>query len=564
MRRTAACLAVLLPCLHVAPAAAGVRVLLADTIHTGDPQQPTANALAWDTDDGRLLAVGERQAVLQRYPQAPRVDAGKATVVPGLIDAHAHLVGLGNTLAQADLSGARSRAEVVERLQAFEKTLAPGEWLLGAGWDQNRWDDTAFPTAADLDAAFPERPVYLERIDGHAGWANGAALRIAEKKAGRSLSGDWQPEGGRILRDAAGKPAGVLVDAASALVSAHIPAPDAAVREKRLQAALQLAVSNGLTGVHDMGVSRGDLAVMKRLADQGRLPLRIDAYADGNNAALDDLCANGLYTHPGGRLQMHGVKLFMDGALGSRGAALLADYSDDPHNRGLLMTSPEEFEVAVRRAHGCKVQVATHAIGDRGNRIVLDTYEKVLGAHKDNDHRWRVEHAQVVALEDIPRFARLGVIASMQPTHATSDMGWAGQRVGPERIKGAYAWQRYLHSGARLALGSDFPVEQVDPRLGLYAAVTRQDRDGRPPGGWQPEQRLSPAEALRGFTSDAAYAGHDEARLGRLRAGLHADFVVLDRDPLDAAAGRLDGLQVLSTWVDGEAVYTAAPPASGG
>lgn len=563
MRRTAACLAVLLPCLHLAPASAEVRVLLADTIRTGDPQQPTASALAWDTDNGRLLAVGERAAVLQRYPQAARIDAGKVTVVPGLIDAHAHLVGLGDTLAQADLTGARSRADVVKRLQAFEKTLAPGEWLLGAGWDQNRWDNTAFPTAADLDAAFPGRPVYLERVDGHAGWVNSAALRIAEK-AGKPLSGDWQPDGGRILRDAAGKPTGVLVDGASSLVGAHIPAPDEAVREKRLQAAVQLAVSNGLTGVHDMGVSRGDLAVMKRLADQGKLPLRIDAYADGNHGALDDLCANGLYTHPGGRLQMHGVKLYMDGALGSRGAALLADYSDDPHNRGLLMTSPEEYEVAVRRADGCKVQVATHAIGDRGNRIVLDTYEKVLGAHKDNDHRWRVEHAQVVTLEDIPRFAQLGVIASMQPTHATSDMGWAEQRVGPERIKGAYAWQHYLHSGARLALGSDFPVEQVDPRLGLYAAVTRQDRDGQPPGGWQPEQRLSAAEALRGFTSDAAYAGHDEAQVGRLRSGMRADFVIFDRDPLDENGGRLDELKVLSTWVDGEPVYKAAPPADKG
>ncbi|WP_256202430.1 amidohydrolase, partial [Stenotrophomonas pictorum] len=241
------------------------------------------------------------------------------------------------------------------------------------------------------------------------------------------------------------------------LVSAHIPALDEAAREKRLHAALQEAVRNGLTGVHDMGVSREDLALMKRLADQGRLPLRIDAYADGNQAALDDLCRSGLYQHAGGRLQMRGVKLFMDGALGSRGAALLADYSDDPHNHGLLMTSPADFELAVRKADGCKVQVATHAIGDRGNRIVLDTYEKVLGARKGDDHRWRVEHAQVVALEDIARFAPLGVVASMQPTHATSDMGWAEQRVGPERIKGAYAWQRYLHSGARLALGSDFP-----------------------------------------------------------------------------------------------------------
>ncbi|SBV36578.1 Amidohydrolase 3 [uncultured Stenotrophomonas sp.] len=556
MRRIA-CLALLLPCLHALPANAEVRVLVADTIRTGDPQQPLATALAWDSDDGRLLAVGQREVLLREYPQAPRIDAGAVTVVPGLIDAHAHLVYLGNALAQADLTGARSHAEVVRRLRAFELTLAPGEWLLGSGWDQNHWEDgTGFPSIADLDAAFPERPVYLDRIDGHAGWVNSAALRIAEQAAGKPLAGDWQPQGGRIVRDAAGNATGVLVDNAAGLVSAHIPSPDAAAREKRLLAALHEAVRNGLTGVHDMGVSREDLALMKQLADQGRLPLRIDAYADGNRAALDDLCADGPYRHPGGRLQMRGVKLFMDGALGSRGAAMLADYSDDPHNRGLLVTSPQDYDVAVRKAADCRLQVATHAIGDRGNRIVLDTYERVLGADKDRDHRWRVEHAQVVTLEDIPRFAALGVVASMQPTHATSDMGWAEQRVGPERIKGAYAWQRYLHSGAHLALGSDFPVERVDPRLGLYAAVTRQDRDGQPPGGWQPEQRLSAAEALRGFTSDAAWAGHDEAEVGRLQPGLRADFVVFDRDPLDGDM-RLDELKVLSTWVDGEAVYEA-------
>ena len=549
MRRIA-CVALLLPCLHALPAQAEVKLLVADTIRTGDAAQPVAGAMAWDSDTGRVLQVGSAEALRKAYPKAAALELGDATVVPGLIDAHAHIIGLGNTLMQADLSGARNRGEVVERLKAFEKTLAPGEWLLGRGWDQNRWDNTDFPTTADLDAAFPQRPLYLERIDGHAGWVNSAAIRIAEK-AGKSLSGDWQPEGGRILRDAAGKPSGVLVDGAASLVYAQIPALDDASREKRLQAALQAAVSNGLTGVHDMGVSREDLALMKRLADQGKLPLRIDAYADGNNEALEDLCKAGLYAHPGGRLQMRGVKLYMDGALGSRGAALLTAYSDDPHNHGLLMTSPEEFEVAVRKADGCKVQVATHAIGDRGNRIVLDTYEKVLGAHKGDDHRWRVEHSQVVALDDIPRFAKLGVIASMQPTHATSDMGWAEQRVGPERILGAYAWQRFLHSGARLALGSDFPVEQVDPRLGLYAAVTRQDRDGQPPGGWQPEQRLSAAEALRGFTSDAAWAGHDEAQVGKLQGGLRADFVVLDRDPLKVAADQLDDLKVLSTWVDG-------------
>ena len=561
MRRLA-CLAVLLPCLQAMPAAAEVQVLVADTIRTGDPQQPLATALAWDTDTGRLLAVGARDAMLQLYPQAPRIDVGDATVVPGLIDAHGHLTSLGNALAQADLTGTRSRAEVVQRLQAFEKNLAPGEWLLGHGWDQNDWQDgTDFPGVADLDAAFPQRPVYLERIDGHAGWANSAALRIAEQ-AGKSLSGDWQPAGGRIVRDAAGKPGGVLVDNATQLVSALIPLPDEAARGKRLQAALHEAVRNGLTGVHDMGVSSTELALMRQLADQGKLPLRIDAYADGNRQALADLCAHGLYRHPGGRLQMRGVKLYMDGALGSRGAAMLEDYSDDPHNRGLLVTSPEDFEAAVRKADGCHVQVATHAIGDRGNRIVLDTYARVLGDNAAGDHRWRVEHAQVVALEDIPRFAQLHLVASMQPTHATSDMGWAEQRVGPERIKGAYAWQRYLQQGTHLALGSDFPVEQVDPRLGLYAAVTRQDRDGQPPGGWQPQQRLSAIEALRGFTRDAAWAGHDEAEVGSLQRGLRADFVVLDRDPLAPDAGRLDTLKVLSTWVDGVPVYKAGEQAA--
>ncbi|MGV8959596.1 MAG: amidohydrolase [Stenotrophomonas sp.] len=562
MRRIA-CLTLLAACLHPALSSAEVRVLVADTIHTGDPAQPVAGALAWDTGNGRLLAVGSAAAMLQMYPQAPRIDAGGATVVPGLIDAHAHLLYLGYTLMQADLIGARSKDEVIERLRAFVIDVPQGAWVRGNGWDQNLWPHKAFPTRADLDAAFPDVPVWLDRVDGHAGWANSAALRvIAAREGARPLAGDWQPEGGRIERDGNGQPTGVFVDGAMHLVTDAIPPLDEASRERALSLALEKAVSNGLTGVHDMGVSRADLALMKRFAAQGKLPLRIDAYADGNQAALDDLCSDGPYSDAGGRLKMQGVKLFMDGALGSRGAAMLADYSDDPHNRGLLVTSPEDFETAVRKAAGCKLQVATHAIGDRGNRIVLDTYEKVLGSGKGADHRWRIEHAQVVAPADIPRFAKLGVIASMQPTHATSDMGWAEQRVGPKRLKGAYAWQRYLKSGARLALGSDFPVEQVDPRLGLYAAVTRQDRAGQPPAGWQPEQRLSAAEALRGFTGDAAWAGHDEQQVGRLQRDLRADFVILDRDPLKVPANQLDELRVLSTWVDGEPVYQAAEAAA--
>ena len=534
-----------------------VAVLTAARIHTQDRATPVATAIAWN-EDGRLVAVGKAAELRRRFPKARHIDAGTATVVPGLIDAHAHLMGLGQALMLADLSGARSIEEVVERLRAFARTAPADAWIQGWGWDQNRWPGQAFPTTAELDAAFPDRPVWLSRIDGHAGWANSAALRAAEALPGaRKLDGQWQPEGGRIVRDGA-RASGVLVDEAMGLVQRAVPAPTEALREEALRRALAAAVANGLTGVHDMGVSRENLALMRRFADEGRLPLRIDAYADGDSGALADLCEHGLYRHDGGRLQMTGVKLFMDGALGSRGAALLADYSDDPGNRGLLVTDPAAFGAAVIRARDCGVQVATHAIGDRGNRIVLDTYEYALkGRGARPDHRWRVEHAQVLASEDIPRFAQLRLVASMQPTHATSDMPWAEERLGPERLEGAYAWREFLDLGVPLALGSDFPVESVDPRLGLFAAVNRTDRQGHPPGGWLPEQKLTASQALRGFTFGAAYAAHDEAEVGRLAPGLRADFVILDRDPLAVPAAELDSLKVQATWVDGEPVYSA-------
>ncbi|WP_372012461.1 amidohydrolase [Pseudoxanthomonas sp. 10H] len=540
-----------------APSADQVTVLTAARIHTEDRAAPTVTAIAWD-GQGRILATGSAQALRKRYPKAKRVDAGAATVVPGLIDAHAHVMELGYALMRADLSGANSKDEVIARLKAFAATAPADAWIVGWGWDQNRWPGQQFPTAADLDAAFPDRPVWLSRIDGHAGWANSAALRAAEALDGaRPLAGDWQPDGGRIVRDG-DKATGVFVDAAMRLVEKAMPAPTDAYREQALTRAVEAAVRNGLTGVHDMGVSREDLALMRRFADEGRLPLRIDAYADGNREALADLCAHGLYRHPGGRLQMEGVKLYMDGALGSRGAALLADYSDELGNRGLLVTDPAAFALAVVKARDCGVQVATHAIGDRGNRLVLDTYAQALGGSGVRpDPRWRVEHAQVVDPEDIPRFAQLRLVASMQPTHATSDMPWAEDRLGHDRLEGAYAWRRFLDLGVPLALGSDFPVEQVDPRLGLHAAVTRQDRDGQPAGGWLPGQRLTAAEALRGFTATAAWAGHDEADVGRLAPGLRADFVVLDRDPLAVPAAELDALEVKATWVDGQPVYEA-------
>ncbi len=534
--------------------ASEVQLLTAARIHTSDPSQPLATAIAWQAD-GTILDIGDAATLTANHPDARRIDAGTATVVPGLIDAHGHVMGLGYALMRADLVGARDKAEVLARLRAFERTLPPGAWLLGRGWDQNDWPDKAFPTAADLDAAFPQRPVWLERVDGHASWANNAAMRAAS----RDLSGDWQPEGGRILREG-GKPTGVFVDEASRLIEARVPPPGAAYQQQALTRALDAAVRVGLTGVHDMGTKREELALFRRFADAGKLLLRITAYADGDREALEDLCTQGLYRHAGGRLQMRGVKLYIDGALGSRGAALLADYSDDPGNRGLLVTAPEAFESAVRKARRCKVQVAAHAIGDRGNRIALDTYARVLGDAARSDHRWRIEHAQVVAADDFARFAPLGVIASMQPTHATSDMSWAQDRVGAERIAGAYAWRRFVDAGVRLALGSDFPVESVDPRLGLYAAVTRQDRDGKPPGGWRADQALSVAEALTGFTAGAAYASQDEARVGKLAPGLQADFVVLAKDPLAMPVAELDDVVVRSTWVDGKPVYEAESP----
>jgi predicted amidohydrolase YtcJ len=530
-------------------AAAEVTILTADRIHTMDPTLSSATALTWD-ENGRLLAVGERTALLDRYPGARRIDAGGATVVPGLIDAHGHVMSQGLALLRADLVGAVTKEEAIARLRAFERTLPAGAWLLGRGWDQNDWPEKTYPTAADLDVVFPDRPVWLERIDGHAGWANSAAMRAAKQ----DLSGDWQPDGGRILR-VDGRPTGIFVDTAVALIDAAVPAPDAATRSEALKRALASAASVGLTGVHDMGTSLADLELYRRFAGSGRLTLRISAYADGDGAALAALCAMGPYRHATSRLEMTGVKLYADGALGSRGAALLADYHDEPGQRGLLVTEPAALEAAMVKARDCGVQVATHAIGDRANRIVLDAYARVIGATEAPLRRWRIEHAQIVSLEDIPRFAKQHVIASMQPIHATSDGPWVESRVGKDGLPGAYAWRRFLDSGALLAFGSDFPVESDDPRLGLYAAITREDLAGNPPGGWLGDQKLTAAQALRAFTADAAYAGFAEAEVGRLAPGLRADFVVLDGDPLTVAPRRIPELRVRSTWLDGERVY---------
>jgi predicted amidohydrolase YtcJ len=553
MRSVAAAVVTGLCALASLPAMAQVTVLTAHRIDTMDAARPRAGAMAYDAS-GKILRLGDAEALLAAYPGATRLDLGNATVIPGLIDAHGHMLGQGMTHLTADLVGTSGKDEIIARLQAFAASLPPGKWLMGSGWDQNDWSDKSFPSAADLDAAFPDRPVWLDRIDGHAGWANTAAMRAV----GRDLSGDWQPDGGRIVRDAGGAATGIFVDGAMGLVAGVIPPLDDAGVRKALKLAMQDAVSHGLTGVHDAGLSLGTMRVMQGLADAGEIPMRLTAMADGDSDALAWLCEAGLYQHPSHRLKMRTVKLYVDGALGSRGAALLSDYSDDHGNMGLLLMTPEQMHAAVRKAHECGVQVATHAIGDRGNRLVLDSYEAELGDDATTtDHRWRVEHAQILSPEDLPRLAALHVIASMQPTHATSDMPWAEDRIGPQRINGAYAWRKLRDSGARLALGSDFPVELVDPRLGLYAATTRTDARGLPSGGWHPEDKLTAYEALRGFTLDAAYAGFAEDEVGSLAPGKRADFVVLAEDPLAVPPASLRDLTVLSTWVDGQPVYEA-------
>ena len=530
-----------------------VTLLVAGRIHTMDAARPRAQAMAFDSG-GRILALGTRAAMQAQFPDAVLLDVGPATVVPGLIDAHGHVAGLGLNAMRVDLAGTASKEEALQRLRDFAADLPPGTWLLGRGWDQNRWAVKQFPTAGDLDAHFPDRPVWLRRVDGHAGWANSAAMARVE----RDLAGAWQPDGGKVERDAGGAPTGVFIDEAMSLVDVHVPELEDGVASRALALGMQAAVAHGLTGVHDAGVSLATLAHYQRLADRGEMPLRVHAMADGDGAALDRLCSDGLYQHPGGHLQMRAVKLFADGALGSRGAALLTDYSDEAGNRGLLLATNEQLDKATAKARRCGVQVATHAIGDRGNRVVLDAYARALGKDAGSDHRWRVEHAQVLAPADLPRLAQMGVIASMQPTHATSDMDWAGERLGPQRIEHAYAWRELRDSGTRLALGSDFPVESVDPRLGLYSATTRADAAGLPAGGWQPEEKLTAFEALRGFTLDAAFAGFNEDEVGSLEVGKRADFVVLAQDPLEVEPRQLRDLKVLGTYVDGDAVYIGA------
>ncbi len=499
---------------------------------------------------GRIAYLGDDAgAAALAGPGTEVVELGGRTVTPGLIDAHSHLLSLGAALEEVDLVGTASYEEVVERIRAAAAALPPGAWVRGRGWDQNDWPVQAFPDHRRLSAAVPDRPVWVNRIDGHAALLNSKAMELLGLDPGVA-----DPAGGRFLRDPSGGLTGVLVDEAMSVAGAGLPGPTDADRRRRIAAAAAHCLERGLTTVTELGVGGMSVATYVALREAGELPLRVALFLTDAPALLDLWLASGPRLDPGARLTVRGIKLYADGALGSRGAALVEPYSDDPGNLGLLITGGERLAGICRRALAAGFQVGIHAIGDRGALVALDALEACFERPRP-EARFRIEHAQVMRLQDIGRMAGLGVIASMQPTHATSDMPWAGERVGDRRLDGAYAWRRVIEAGGRLALGSDFPVESADPRLGLYAAVTRQDAGGRPAGGWLPDQRLSREEALRGFTLDAAHALFLESEIGSLEVGKRADLVVFGRDIMTVPAAEIPAVEVDLTLVEGEIAY---------
>jgi predicted amidohydrolase YtcJ len=534
-----------------APASRPADLLVTNArIYTVDDAHPVVSAMA--VRDGKVSFTGSlREAMALRGPSTRVIDAGGRTVIPGMVDAHAHLLGLGQSLRTVNLVGTKSYDEVVARVVARARDVPAGQWILGRGWDQNQWGDTRFPTHDALSRALPNNPVYLTRVDGHAGLANAAAMRAAGITAATA-----DPSGGRIERTATREPTGVFVDNAQGLMGRAIPAPSREETRSALRAAITESHRWGLVGVHDAGESRGTIDLMEEMAKAGELPFRLYVMISDDSAALVHYLARGpqsaLY---GDHLWIRAIKLYADGALGSRGAALLEPYSDDPNNRGLLVSAPAHIQEVASRALRAGFQVNTHAIGDRGNRVVLDAYDSALKANPTADHRFRVEHAQILNHDDIPRFAELGVIPSMQAVHQTSDMYWAGSRLGLGRLLGAYAWRSLLNTGVVVPNGSDFPVEAVNPLLSFHSAVSRQDAENWPAAGWMPEQRMTREEALRSMTIWPAYAAFQESMMGSLAPGKLADFVILDRDIMTVPERDILGTNVVATYIGGRAVY---------
>ena len=497
--------------------------------------------------DGKVVKLLERK---DKRPERPdfKVEGKGRTLMSGMIDSHGHVMGLGFKALILDLSPARSLAEAQKMIADYARANPNRSWILGGGWNQEAWGLGRFPTAADLDGIVPDRPVWLERVDGHAGWANSKAMTQAGVTA-KTVS----PPGGRIEKTGAA-PNGVFVDAATALIQKFVPEPQPRERDLALAKAQQILLSHGITAIADMGTTIDDWQAYRRAGDAGALKLRIFSYAAGVENMVR-IAGPGpspwLYDD---RLHMGGVKLYSDGALGSRGAWLKRPYADAPKESGLGFLSNSQLSNSMSRAAMDGFQVAVHAIGDRANQQLLDAIDELSETYK-GDRRWRVEHAQIVDPVDLPRFGTHGIIASMQPVHQTSDRQMAEARLGPDRLAGAYAWQSMRKAGARLAFGSDTPVESPDPFAGIAAAMTREDAQGEPFGGWMPQERVSREQALAAFTIGGAYAAFAEDRIGSLMPGMRADFILIDTDPLLATPAEIRAIQVRETWLGGRPVY---------
>lgn len=478
-----------------------------------------------------------------------KLDGNGRTLIPSFIDSHLHLMDTGLAAMILDLSDTTSLQQAQARIAEYAARFPNRAWIVGRGWNQEKWGLGRFPTAADLDAAVSDRPVWLMRADGHAGWANSAALTAAGVTAETA-----DPDGGRIIRGSGNAPAGVFVDNAMDSVASLVPEPRPEERDLALEKAQQMLLEHGITAVADMGTTIDDWQALRRAGDRGRLRIRVMGYAAGIDEMVTIAGAEPTMWLYGDRLHMGGVKLYLDGALGSRGAWLLEDYADAPGERGLPLKSGTQLRNMMSRAAMAGFQPAVHAIGDAANREVLDAIAELRETY-EGDRRWRVEHAQIVDPADLPRFAQLDAIASVQPVHQTSDRLMAEARLGPDRLLGAYAWHSLIESGTPVAFGSDSPVEPVDVWSGIAAAVTRQGTDGQPAGGWMPQERIGRQQALAGFTAAGAYAGKAEGRFGSLAEGEWADFLFVSADPLEIPDSEIRDLRVEQTWIAGVRVY---------
>lgn len=525
-------------------------------IITMNPAQPRAEAVF--IRDGRILAVGSNEELAGLTSSADTViDLDGATVLPGLIDAHTHFVSGGLSLANVRLAGATTMTEMQRRVAEKVRLAPPGEWVVGRGWDDTkRTDRVALPTKEELDEVSPENPVYLGRADGHVGWANSLALQRAGIDRATA-----DPYGGRIVHDEQGEPTGILQETAKKLVESILPVPDQAARERALKLGLTEAARYGITSIHDNAPAE-DLALYNDFKERGELTLRVYGLVRGwevEQPFLEPMIAIGARSGFGDDwVRLGALKLSLDGTLGSRTAAMIEPYSDDPGNTGVFRISHEELDPIVERAHRHRIQVALHAIGDAACKLALDSFERAIQAFDWPDHRHRIEHEQVITRRDMERFPQLGVIASLQPCHAITDLRWVESRVGPERIATSYAWQSFVQLGTHICLGTDWPVETLDPRVGFYEAVTREELGGGPPGGRWPEEALTIEQTLKGYTLDSAFAEFAERKKGSLEPGKFADLAIFAQDPTVVEPHALLELETLTTIVDGRAVYDKA------